>query len=86
MEKYFAVTSTGLRVIAIARAKFVLILIVLALLCMPALGQRIAVDWDNEGIHLKAQGKYNEAIQAYDRAIEINPRRPASRTISVHCG
>ncbi len=31
------------------------------MLCSPAFGQTTAVDWDNEGVHLSAQGKYNEA-------------------------
>lgn len=50
----------------------VLVLIVQTLLCMPMFGQITAVDWDNEGVHLRAQGKYNEAIQAFDKAIEID--------------
>jgi len=41
-----------------------LILIVLALLCVPVFGQTTAVDWDNKGIELVADGKYDEAIQA----------------------
>ncbi len=30
--------------------------------------------WSNKGLALKAQGKYDEAIKAYDKAIEINPQ------------
>ncbi len=30
--------------------------------------------WNNKGLALKAQGKYDEAIKAYDKAIEINPQ------------
>lgn len=46
----------------------------LALLYAPAFGQTTAVDWDNKGIELVAYGKYNEAIQAYNNALEINPQ------------
>ncbi|MGD0951207.1 MAG: tetratricopeptide repeat protein, partial [Methanotrichaceae archaeon] len=31
-------------------------------------------EWSNKGIALGNQGKYDEAVQAYDKAIEINPR------------
>jgi len=31
-------------------------------------------DWDNKGNALYNQGKYDEAIQAYDRATEIDPQ------------
>ena len=30
--------------------------------------------WNNKGVALIHQGKYDEAIQAYDKAIEINPQ------------
>jgi tetratricopeptide (TPR) repeat protein len=56
------------------KGKAVLLLIVLALLCVPALGQTTAVDWDNKGIALEHEAKYNEAIQAYNKAIEIDPQ------------
>ncbi len=31
------------------------------------------IAWNNKGIALKDLGKYEEAIQAYDKAIEIKP-------------
>jgi tetratricopeptide (TPR) repeat protein len=49
-------------------------LIVLALLCKPAFGQTTAIDWVEKGDSFKDQGKFDEAIQAYDKAIEINPQ------------
>jgi tetratricopeptide (TPR) repeat protein len=49
------------------------ILIVLAVLCMPAFGMT-ANDWVEKGNVFFYQSKYNGAIKAYDKAIEINPR------------
>jgi tetratricopeptide (TPR) repeat protein len=51
-----------------------LILIVLAVLCTPAFGQTTASEWLDKGNALAGQGKYDEAIQAFDKAIEINPQ------------
>ncbi|VVB68921.1 Photosystem I assembly protein Ycf3 [uncultured archaeon] len=56
------------------KVKFVLILIVLGLLCAPASGQMTAVDWDNRGIALEHEANYSEAIQAYNKAIDIDPQ------------
>ncbi len=56
------------------KEKVVLFFLVLALLCMPTLGQTTAVDWDNKGIELEHEAKYEEAIQAYNKAIDINPQ------------
>jgi hypothetical protein len=36
-------------------------------------GQQTATDWNNKGIALKAQGKYDEAIEAFDEAIRLDP-------------
>ncbi len=49
-------------------------MITLAALCAPAFGQTTAIDWNDKGNALVDQGKYDEAIKAYDRAIEINPQ------------
>lgn len=51
-----------------------MIMIVLAPLCELAFGQMTAVDWDNKGIDLKGQAKYDEALQAFDKAIELDPQ------------
>lgn len=54
--------------------KFALVFVVLICLNAPAFGQTTAVDWDNRGNELEAEGRYDEAIQAYNRAIEIDPQ------------
>jgi|WetSurSiteA1Bulk_404760.scaffolds.fasta_scaffold54131_2 lipoprotein NlpI len=33
-----------------------------------------AEDWNNGGFAFSGQGKYDKAVQAFDKAIEINPR------------
>lgn len=40
---------------------------------MPVVEQSEAVNWLSQGIALGDQGKYDEAVQAFDKAIEINP-------------
>lgn len=37
------------------------------------IGQQTAKDWFNKGVDLDDQGKYDEAIKAYDEAIRLNP-------------
>ncbi len=39
-----------------------------------AQSQQTAEDWFNKGGALNSQGKYDEAIKAYDKAIEIDPQ------------
>jgi Flp pilus assembly protein TadD len=56
------------------KGKAVLVLIVLALLCTPAFGQMTAKDWFERGNALYIDSKYEEAILAYDKAIEIDPQ------------
>lgn len=41
---------------------------------MPLVGAKTAVEWVNEGNYLVQAGKYEEAIQAYDEALKINPQ------------
>ena len=53
------------------KEKVVILLIAVTLLCTPSLGQTTAIDWDNKGAVLEAQGKYSEAIGAYNKAIDI---------------
>lgn len=56
------------------KGKFILVLIVFVVLCAPAFGQTTADDWGNKGVDLFNQGKYNESIQAFDKAIKLNPQ------------
>jgi tetratricopeptide (TPR) repeat protein len=58
----------------IMRMKFIIAIIALAVLCVPAFGQTTASEWLDKGLALYDQGKYDEAIQAYDKAIEIDPQ------------
>jgi len=59
---------------SIREVKFFSILVLLALLCEPAFGQTIAAEWYMKGMDLYSQGNYAGAIQAYDKAIEIDPQ------------
>lgn len=53
---------------------------------------KIAVSWNLKGFALSNQGKYDEAIEAYDKAIEIAPewsvpwynKRVALQKLSSH--
>ena len=45
--------------------------VLLALLSLPVLGQQSAADWNKQGISLLKQGKYNESLMAFDKALEI---------------
>lgn len=44
------------------------------MLCVPAFGQTTAEERFNEGVALMNQNKYDAALQAFDKAIEINPQ------------
>jgi tetratricopeptide (TPR) repeat protein len=46
----------------------------LILFFAPSLGQQTATDWLNEGQRLVDQGKYYEALQAYDNGIRLDPQ------------
>lgn len=40
----------------------------------PTLGQTNATDWFAEGLSLYNQDRFEESVQAYDKAIEIDPQ------------
>ncbi len=51
--------------------------LILLLLITPAQCQQTAKDWFNNGGSLNDQGKYNEAIKAFDEAIiKLDPNDP----------
>lgn len=43
-------------------------------LVVPAFGQTTAENWMYKGAALAVQGKLDEAVMAFDRAIEIDPQ------------
>jgi tetratricopeptide (TPR) repeat protein len=49
-------------------------IIVFSILCISAFGQTTANEWFSNGTALENLGRYEEAIQAYNKAIEINPQ------------
>lgn len=54
------------------KAVFVLV-IMLIVLCAPALGQTTAKEWFDKGVALAEQSRYDEAIEPFDKAIELDP-------------
>jgi len=59
---------------SVMRLKIVIALIAIIVLYNPVFGQTTAEDWFNSGVALKEQLKYNTAIQAFDKAIELDPQ------------
>ncbi len=59
------------------------ILLLTISLLVPVFGQETAEDWVKRGNKLCDQGKYSDAIQAYDKALEINPQLSAASTNKV---
>lgn len=53
--------------------KWAAIVMLMAAIISPVLGQQTAEDWFYKGVDLSKQGKYDDAIQSYDEAIRINP-------------
>lgn len=49
-------------------------MIVFAALCMPVFGQTTAEEWFDKGYDSFQQGKYDEAIKAFDEAIRLDPQ------------
>ncbi|MDD4652877.1 MAG: tetratricopeptide repeat protein [Methanothrix sp.] len=55
------------------KAGFILISAILAMLCQPSLAQTTVQEWIDQGSALYSQGKYNNSLQAFDRAIDLDP-------------
>jgi len=53
---------------------FLLLSMLFVVLITPTLGQQTATEWLNEGQRLVDQGKYTEALQAYDNGIALSPQ------------
>ncbi len=54
--------------------KIVSFLIILLMLCVPVFGQTTTIPCYNKGIALAEQGKYDEAIEYFDSAINVSPQ------------
>ena len=57
---------------------FYIVFTLLLVLMMPAQCQQTAEDWFNKGNALADQGKYDEAIRAYDEVIRLDPKIAAA--------
>ena len=56
------------------KAGFAIALLAISMLCVSAMAQEnTANDWYKKGIESINRGSSEEAINAYDRALEINP-------------
>ncbi len=56
------------------KAIIAIVLIATAVLCASALAQeKTADDWLKEGFSLAANGSYEQALEAYDKSIQIDP-------------
>ena len=54
------------------------VFVLLLALITPAQCQQTTEDWHNKGVALGGQGKYDEAINAYNEAIRLNPNDTAA--------
>ncbi|MDD2755995.1 MAG: tetratricopeptide repeat protein, partial [Methanothrix sp.] len=65
-------------------SKIVLVLLALATLCVGALAQEDTADkWYNKGLDLGRNGSYEEAVKAYNCAIELEPNNATFYTAIV---
>jgi len=55
------------------KAVFILISMISAMFCHQSLAQTTAQEWIDQGITLYSQGKYDASLQAFDRAIALDP-------------
>jgi len=57
------------------KARFIIALLAVATLCASAIAQEnTAEDWYKKGLELSKKGSHEEAVRAYDKAIEIDPQ------------
>ena len=71
-SSFLDMNSIHFKVLIIFTRTFVVILIVFCLICVVAASET-AEDWNDKGRALYKQGKYEEAIKCFDKAIEIDP-------------
>jgi tetratricopeptide (TPR) repeat protein len=55
------------------KAGFVLVFMMLAMLCSQSLAQTTVQDWIDKGGECFTQGKYNDSLQAFENAINLDP-------------
>src|SRR5512136_1353274 len=56
------------------KSQLIVVVLAIIILSLPAFAQTTAEDWFSKGNALFNQSNYNESIQAYDKAIELNPQ------------
>lgn len=65
------------------RARFALAMIALVILCVSAVAQENTAEvWYKKGLELEKNGSPDEAILAYDKAIDLNPTKAVSAYVS----
>lgn len=52
----------------------VLMLFIILLLMISVVDAKTAVDWNNEGVTLERAGNYEEALEAFNKAIQLDPQ------------
>jgi len=67
----------------LAGTKLALVLLAIIALCTCAAAQETADDWYKKGLDLDRNGSYEEAVFAYNRAIEIEPNNATFYTAKV---
>jgi tetratricopeptide (TPR) repeat protein len=56
------------------KSKIIFVLWLMSIIIfISALGQQTATDWNNKGIALVQQEKYDEALEAFNKSIELDP-------------
>ena len=58
----------------IASVTVIILILTLGSVAVPSDNPKDSKDWYNKGVDLGRSGKFDEAIKAFDKAIEINPK------------